>query len=226
MLTPEQIHALLHEPIYSFDSLTLLSDVEDFLDFSEANIEWQAKRELRSVDVECDGIEFGDPLDTVRYREHRIEGVQYRFNVNLSQRVRYSGLTAVITTIEWSLIALKGRASFQIPAKPKAKNEGVHLLGVFAAACEESLAPQIKELELLTQARNCVVHAAGLIESYDYAAELRTALKGYTGIKISTSNYLGEIIEIDAGLLQAFIRRAKKWLPELEKRMHEKGLLQ
>lgn len=228
MLTPEQINALLNEPIYGWDSLTLLGDVEDFLDFSEANIECQAKRELRAVAAECDGMEFEDPLDTVRYREHRVEGVQYRFNVSLTQRVRYSGLTAVITTIEWFLIVIKGRASFEVPDKPKTpkgRSEAVYLLEVFANRCGENLATEIQELQTLTQVRNCVVHSAGRIETYEHAKELRHALQGHAGMKLSDSNYLGESIEIAEGYLQSVIERAKTWLPALEKAMHQQSLL-
>lgn len=84
MLSPEQVDALMNEPIYGWNSLTLLGDVEDFLDFSESSIGWQSKREVRAADVECESVELEDPLDTVRYREHRMEGVRYRFDVNLT----------------------------------------------------------------------------------------------------------------------------------------------
>lgn len=228
MLTPEQIKALLNEPIYGWDSLALLGDVEDFLDFSEANIEWQAKRELRATSIECEGMDFEDPLDNARYVEQRIEGVQYRFKVSLTQRVRYSGLTAIITTIEWALIVVKGRASFHIPDKPKmpkGKSDAVYLLEVFADQCGEDMTLAIKELQTLIQARNCVVHSAGRIETYEFANELRASLQGHTGIRLSTSSFLGESIEIADGYLQSFIARAKIWLPALEKVMYENGLL-
>lgn len=228
MLTPKQINALLNEPIYGWDSLTLLGDVEDFLDFSEAHIECQTKRELRAASAECDGMEFEDPLDKARYREHRVEGVQYRFNVSLIQRVRYSCLTAVITTIEWSLIVTKGRASFHVPDKPttpKGRSDAVYLLEVFANRCGQNLAQEIKDLQTLTQVRNCVVHSAGRIETYEFAKELRQALQGHSGIKLSSSNFLGESIEVAEGYLQSVIERAKTWLPALEKAMHQEGLL-
>lgn len=225
MLTPDQVEALLNEPIYSWDSLTLLGDVEDFLDFSEANIERQARRELRATALECDRVEFEDPLDTARYREQRIEGVQYRFKTSLTQRVRYSGLTAVITTLEWSLIVMKGRASFPIPKTPKKTNEAVHLLTVFAETSRQDRASEIEELKLLTQVRNCIVHSAGRSDTYEFAVELRQALAGHASIKLSTASYLGECIEIGRGFLQAVVKRAERWLPALEKEMHLQGLL-
>lgn len=225
MLTPAQIEALINEPIYGLDALTLLEDVEDFLDFSEANIDWQAKRGARKAEVECQAIEFDDPLDAVRYREHRLEGVNYRFNVSLTQRIRYSGLTAVITSIEWSLVVMQRRATFAIPPKPRGTSEAVHLLGAFASRVGQEVTDQIKLLILLVHVRNCVVHSAGRIETYDFADDLRQALSGHDGIKLSNSSYLGESIEICPGYLQKVIEQAKVWLPALETAMHQQGLL-
>ncbi len=149
-------------------------------------------------------------------------------NISLTQRVRYSGLTAVITTIEWSLIVIKGQATFPVPDKPKTpkgRSEAVYLLEVFAKRCGQNLATDIKELQTLTQVRNCVVHSAGRIETYEFLNELRQALQGHVGIKLSNSNFLGESIEVAEGYLQSVIERAKTWLPALEKAMRQQGLL-
>jgi DNA primase large subunit len=226
MLTAQELQALMNQPHYGWNTLTLLGDVEDFLDFSEASIDSQSRRESRRVAAECDGHEFEDPLDGERYREQRLEGVDYRFKISLTQRVRYSGLTSLITSIEWSLIVLKKRANFAVPKKPKRVNAAVHLLTVFANQAKQDLSAQIELLTLLVQVRNCVVHSAGRIESYEFADELRRSLNGHNGIKLSNINFLGESIEISQGYLQGVLERAKHWLPALEKVMHERGLLQ
>lgn len=99
------------------------------------------------------------------------------------------------------------------------------MLQVFALRCGQDVAEHIKEFELLTKVRNCVVHSAGRIETYEFRDELRRSLDGHYGLKLSNVSFMGEGIEIGAGYLQGFIAQAKRWLPALEKTMHQQGLL-
>ena len=225
MPTSLDLDALLNQPLFGWDTLSLLGDVEDFLDFSEANIDWQRRRELRRVEAESATFNSGDPHTDAQYRDHQLEGVDYRFNVSLSQRVRYSGLTSLITSLEWSLLVLQNLALFDIPKKPDKTNEAVHLVSVFAREAKHDLHAEVELLTLLVQVRNCVVHAAGRIGSYQYSDELRVRLAGFQGIKISTANFLGEGIEIEQGFLQGVLERAKIWLPALEKALYVQGSL-
>jgi hypothetical protein len=225
MATVVDFDALMNQPLFGWDSLSLLGDVEDFLDFSEANIDWQLRREIRRVQAEHATLRLEDPVTEAQYKAQELESVEYRFTVSLAQRVRYSGLTSLITSIEWSLLVLRDRASFNIPAKPPKVNLAVHLLGVYANAAGHNLQEEVQLLELLIQVRNCVVHSAGRIATYEYASDLRTRLLGFSGIKLSTANFLGEGVEIEAGFLQGVLERAKVWLPALEKAMYEAALL-
>lgn len=149
----------------------------------------------------------------------------YRFDVSLTQRVRYAALTAFITTVEWVLISLRNRAAFSVPTKPDGKNEAVHILESFDRAASLDLSSQTQLLETLVQVRNCIVHAAGLIDSYGHGEDLRQRLAHGAGIRTSNANFLGEGIEIEQRYLQGVIEDSKTWLPNLEKVMHEKGLL-
>jgi DNA primase large subunit len=215
--------AFLNQPIYAWDTLTLLGDIEDFIDFSEANIDWQLKRELRRLKAEHEQVIIDDPSDDAQYKDQEIEGTEYRFSVSLAQRVRYSALTALITSIEWSFLVLRKRAQFAIPDRPEKSTEVVHLLSVFASRVKQDLDAERALLTTLVQVRNCIVHSSGRIETYKYAADLRNRLTGFPGIRLSNVSFLGEGIEIESGCLQGVLEQAKQWLPQLEKALYDGG---
>lgn len=219
------LNTFLDQTFFGIDTLTMLGDVEDFIEFSESNIGWQKHRELRRAEQECDDADFDDPHLEVQYRDQTLEGVKYRFEVSLKQRVRYAALIALITTIEWVLLALKKRAAFKFPKNPKKTNEAVHALSVFNEKASISLGQKIDLLESLSQVRNCIVHAAGLLASYQYEPELRKKLNGLSGIRVSNLNFLGDSIEIEAGFLEGVIKDVRGWLPDVERALLEQELL-
>jgi hypothetical protein len=219
------INTLLDQTFFGLDTLTMLGDVEDFIAFSESNIGWQKHRELRLVEQECNGVGFDDPQLEAQYRDQKLEGVQFRFEVSLTQRVRYAALIALITTIEWVLLALKKRTSFAFPKRSENKNEAIHALTVFNEKAALDLEQKILFLEALIQIRNCIVHAAGLLASYKYETELRQRLEKLTGVKVSNLNFLGDGIEIETGFLEDVIKDVRLWLPNVEKAVSERGFL-
>jgi hypothetical protein len=227
VMTSKQIDltTLLNQTFFGLDTLSMLGDIEDFIEFSESNIGWQKHRELRRAEQECNDTGFEDPHLEAQYRDQMLEGVQFRFEVSLTQRVRYAALVSLITTIEWVLIALKKQAAFDFPKTPDKKNEAVHILSVFNAKASLGLEQKIASLETLVFIRNCIVHAAGLLASYKHAAELRQSLSALAGVKVSNQNFLGDGVEIEPGFLEGIIRDARLWLPDVEKAASEQGLL-
>ena len=217
------LNAFLDQTFFGLDILTMLGDVEDFIEFSENNIGWQKHRELRRAEQECNDTEFADPRLEAQYRDQMLNGVEFRFGVSLTQRVRYSSLIALITTIEWSLLALKKRASFEFPKTPDKTNEAIHILSVLSEKAALSLEQEILSLETLIYVRNCIVHAAGLLASYKHEVELRQRLTPLTGVKVSNINFLGDSIEIEIGFLEGVIRNVRHWLPNLEKELLAHG---
>jgi hypothetical protein len=227
MKAPFDIEAFLKQPFYGLNILTILGDVEDFIEFSEGNIDRQKAEELQRTTQECDALELDDPHFATQYREQKLEGVEYRFEVSLRQKVRYAALTTLITSIEWALLALKKRASFEFPKKKDSDktNETVHILRVFNQKASLSLEPQVQSLERLVHVRNCIAHAAGLLGSYKYELELRKSLKSMSGIKVSSINFLGESIEVEPSFLIHVVDDAKIWLPKLQQSVSDQGLL-
>lgn len=226
-MTSKQIDltALLDQTFFGLDTLSMLGDIEDFIEFSESNIGWQKHRELRRAEQEATIMGFDDPRMEAQYLDQSLQGVEYRFEVSLKQRVRYAALVSLITTIEWVLIALKKQTSFDFPKTPDKKNEAVHILSVFNEKATLSLEQNIVSLEALVFIRNCIVHAAGLLVSYKHETELRETLSNLTGVKVSNQNFLGDGIEIETGFLEGVIKDVRLWLPNVEKVVSEQGLL-
>lgn len=225
MTKPIDLEAFLDKTFFALDTLSMLGDIEDFIDFSEKNIDWQKRRELTRVELACSEDEFDDPHEAAQYHAQTIHGVVYRFEVSLAQRVRYAALVSLITTIEWVLLSLARRTIIKIPKKPDGASNAVHILDQFNRAALVGLTSEIQTIETLAQVRNCIVHAAGLLASYRYDAELRHRLSVCDGIRVSDINFLGDAIEIEPGYLQGVVEKLKLWLPNLEHTMDAKGLL-
>ena len=217
--------ALLDQTFFGLDTLSMLGDIEDFIEFSESNIGWQRNRELRRAEQECDETEFDDPQDEGQYRDQMLEGVKFRFDVSLTQRVRYAALVSLITTIEWVLLALKERTSFKFPERPDGKSEAIHVLSVFNSKASLGVEKEIIFLETLIHIRNCIVHAAGLLGSYKHGVLLRQTLESFEGVKVSDLRFLGDGIEIESAFLETVIAKVRVWLPNVEKGVSQKGFL-
>lgn len=226
MKRPFSLDEFLNRTFFGLDILTMLNDVEHFIEFSEGNIATQKQLEYNRTERDCSEEEFDDPVMAAQYRDQMLESVHYRFDVGLTQRVRYAGLTAFITTVEWCLLALKKRAAFDFPDKPKGTNEAVHALEVFNQKANLGVETKIEVLRAAIQVRNCIVHAAGLLGSFQYEASLRAQLQSLPGVKASTINFLGESLEIEAGFLESLVEDFRQWLPDIEKTASTQGLLE
>ncbi len=130
MPTPDELQKLLAQPIYSLDVVTLLSGLVDFLEFSESNLAWQRQREIYRARQEAEALDFGpdDAHLLPRARQHLIESAELRFDVGLSQSVRYAGVVAYVTAIEWCMRLFAERLASPLPRKPRGKNQAVHTL--------------------------------------------------------------------------------------------------
>lgn len=219
--------AFLDHTLFGLDILSMLEDIENFLEFSESNIAQQKQRELQRAEEEADEAQFTreDEHLASQYRDQMIQAVEYHFDISLSQRVRYSALSALVTTIDWCALSLERRTTFKIPKKPKQTNRAVHILRIIDDQAKFGIERYISEIECLVHVRNCVVHAAGLVDTYEYKADLNASLAMLKGLSVSSKNYLGDGIEIETGALESYLEAAKQWLPELEKHCLNMGLL-
>lgn len=71
----------------------------------------------------------------------------------------------------------------------------VYLLQLFNENLVLGLDRKIDLFKTLVQVRNCIVHAAGLLDYYKYECQLREGISGLEGIKVSDITFLGEGVE-------------------------------
>lgn len=225
MWTQEQLDRLLNEPMYSWDVSSLLGGIVDFLEFSEGNLSWQRRREVRRAEKEADSLEF-KPEDSYflpQARDQIVESAKYRFDVGLSQRVRHAGLVAYVTSVEWCSRLFETRLKSALPKKPNRMNLAVHILQHIDSKVGHRLAGEIETFRQAVVIRNCVVHSAGVVKGDKREAEIRQAIALVSGFRLSTEAFLGESVHVDEGAIEALARSALAWVPSVDKECSENG---
>ena len=225
MHTNSNLESILSQTFFGIDTLTIFSDLEDFILFSESSLIHQKQQEIQRVNKEFNKFYIRKSDQEHQYMIQIFDNIEYRFEISLKQRIRYAALVSLITTIEWVLLSLKKRVLFPFPKKPKEKNEAIYTLEVFNEQAKLNLKQEIILLESLTQIRNCIVHAAGLLASYKHESKLRDILSGELGIRVSNRNFLGDSIEIEAEFLEGVVKNVRIWITELEKNLLKHRLI-
>lgn len=79
-------------------------------------------------------------------------------------------------------------------------------------------------LERIIVVRNCIVHAAGLVQGYKYEADVRNAVTVLHGFSLSDADFLGDRIHVEAGAVDDMARHALVWVPALDKECSTNGV--
>lgn len=218
---------ILNQTFYGLDVMAMLNNVIDFLEFSEGNLAWQRRREVRRAEVEALAADFSAEDMHLRdqYIHQSIEGAEYRFDVNLSQSIRYSGLTALTTTLEWCGAALMARLVCAPPKVPDGENKFVNFFSYLNTKCGIGHEAHIANMRRLVHVRNCVVHSAGFLKGYKFEHEVRETIAHLPGFSVNTDNYLGESIQLSDSALPQFARAAFEWIPTFEQPSIKAGIL-
>jgi hypothetical protein len=226
MPTLDELQKLLDEPIYSLDAVSLLSGLVDFLMFSESNLAWQREREIYRARQEAEALEFGsnDAHLLTQARRQIIESAKLRFDIGLSQSVRYAGVVAYVTAIEWCMKLFAARLLEPLPPKPKGKNQAVHTFEQLIARIAVPMSNELSNLERVVYVRNCIVHSTGLLKDDPYETAVRTAIAGLDGFSISHLRFLGDEIHVSAGAVDKLACSALTWVPKLDKECAETGV--
>ncbi|MEF8721549.1 MAG: hypothetical protein V5B30_02725 [Candidatus Accumulibacter delftensis] len=224
MKTCFNLRSYLDQPVYVFDILSMLSELEDFIRCSEASIKAQKLREMGRAEQRAGhGVSSEDEASD--YFEE-IDAIRYQFDVLLPQRIRYAALTALITTVDWVSVWIKTEASFEFPSKPKGRNQTIHVLTELNKRTSLDLTQEIQFLEKLVRIRNCIVHSAGLLTSYEHKDEICRYLDEIHGLTCSDINKLDErSIEIGSGFIEEVISQIRLWLPRSVGALAQRGLL-
>ncbi len=73
--------------------------------------------------------------------------------------------------------------------------------------------------------RNCVAHAAGLVDDYKYKNDLKESVKPLNGIRVWDENDLGTSLCIEAGAVERYAEAASEWIPMLDERCTDAKLV-
>jgi hypothetical protein len=215
--------AFLNEVHYAWDFQNMIGDVEDFLDFSERNIEGQHRSEIGEIQRraemgEFDGIPGG-------YKEHLEENAEHRFKVTLPLRVRYAAVVTLTTSVEWSIRFLMEHVKTALSEKPKGRNETVHALFELQKLTGVGDANVVRDYEAIVHIRNCIAHSAGIEEHYEFRAQLAASVDRLDGFSLDNWHFLGKHICINKGALNPYVQQISALVIALHKATHEQGLL-
>ena len=121
-MNDQEIEQQLDVTLAALEFKFMISDVKDFLEFSEENIAWQYRRELQSIALQTN-------LDNDSQERLELEqSAEHRFKVSLPLRVRYSGLLSFVTSVEWSVKYLNGKTLEPIEKRGDKAKSTVKLL--------------------------------------------------------------------------------------------------
>ena len=213
------INRLLDRTLFSIDTSQMLSGVIDFLTLSEANLIQLRSCAIRDAEIKGEDFKFESENEYFagQYQTQLVDAAEYRFDVSLSQRVRYAGLVAFITSIEWCAKALEARLVSPISRKRGAENGHVHFFTELCQRCSFDTDDKIADLKNLVILRNCIVHTAGFVKEFKYADDIPAAVNALKGFGIWDENKLGLTIRIDVGAVESYAKAACNWVPALEK---------
>lgn len=205
---PEEFLSRKH---FALTFRSLVSDVEDFLEFSEQTLAWQHRNANQAIQRNPDLGEYPEG-----YIEHFIASTEHRFAVSLPMRLRYASLVALVTTMEWEGRVLGQIANFRLEPKPKERSETVHILKCFDRELSLGAGATIDDYERLVHVRNVVSHNAGIAAGYRHEAQLRNSVDLLSpGFTIANWNFLGDCVKIERGALTPYIRAMADRLPRI-----------
>jgi|GEM_PF-2409138 len=210
----------LNSPIYAFDFQFMIGDVKDFLEFSENNIDLQYQQELQAIASRQDWDQF--PPD---YREYLEENINHRFHVSLSLRIRYGAVLAFTTSVEWSVKFLNMNALSPVPEKQDRTNHTVKVLKELSARTQLSLQSTIEDYEALVNVRNCIVHSAGILRTYQHKDTLSDSVARLRGFSLEDWHIFGKQVCIERGALNPYIDLMRELVIDLHRMMDEKGFM-
>jgi hypothetical protein len=214
------LERLLSEPIYAFDFQSMIGDVEDFLDFSENNIDWQYRRELQDISHRVEAEEFPQG-----YKEHLEANAEYRFRVSLPLRVRYASVVALTTSVEWAVGYLMKRLKVPLSKRPSGCNGTVHGLLELQRRTDVGSVERVRDYEALVQVRNCIAHSAGIEERYKFRGQLAAAVDRLSGFSLGHWHFFGRHVCIEKGALNRYVQQMGELIVALHKAAHEQCLL-
>lgn len=226
-LASANLQRLLSQPIYSWEVSALLSSIVDHLEFSESHLAEQRRKEIHKAEEEARLLELA-PQDAhllPQAQAQIIDGVAYRFDIGLSQSVRYAGLIAYVSAVERCTQLFSLRLNLPVGKCPKKKSRSVHLLECLDNAIGNQLAPEIECFEKIVYIRNCIIHSAGVPKGYKHETEIFETINLLPGFRMTNDGLMEECICIEKGAIEILAQNALHWIPLLDEICTTKGIL-
>src|SRR5262245_652800 len=110
--------SLRNKPIYLWDFYFQFSDLLDFLEFSERNLDWQRMSHVQSLNRRAELQKY----EADEYYSN-LDNINYRFNVCLSRNIRYAAVIALATAVERVATFLCTRTASKLPPEGKEVNK-------------------------------------------------------------------------------------------------------
>jgi len=201
------IKELLNKPMFIFDMETQFSDLLDFIEFSEHNIEWQKRGQLQQLKRESKRLN----LDVDEYFT-KLQYIEYRYDINLVRKVRYGALIALVTSIQWITDSVKNRLTWEIKDKPKQVNHSVHIISEILNRYGDSVNHNLHKIEDVIKIRNCIAHSGGIVDGYKYQTEIEYIVSNMDGFSIPIDGIPSDVIDIEKGCIGNIAIETKAWL--------------
>jgi len=214
------IKEFLNKPMLIFDMETQFSDLLDFIEFSEHNIEWQKRGQLQHLKRESKRLNLdGDEYFT------KLQYIEYRYDINLVRKVRYGALIALVTSIQWITNSVKNRLTWEIKDTPKHVNYSVHIISEILNQYGDSVKHNLEKIEGVIKIRNCIAHSGGIVDGYKFQDEIECIVSNMDGFSISTEGIPSDVIDIEKGCVENIAIEIKTWLIPLINDCITKGII-
>ena len=201
------MESLEDKPLYLWDFYFQFSDLLDFLEFSENNIELQRNEHVQILNKNAKSRGY----DSGEYHAE-LQNIEHRFDFNLSRSVKYSAIISLVTTIEWiskfvNEVVFKEGALEKVkrPKKGSGKNWYIEILKEFIVRCDFNKPTNLDKLEKVIKIRNFITHAMGSVKDDRFEAEIKEIINTFEGFSLSDSHFLEEVICINKGTLESII---------------------
>jgi len=217
------IDEFLDMPIYLVDFESQFSDLLDFVEFSENNLEWQRRSHIQSLDREAKKKDY----DSAEYFSE-LQGIEYRFDVILPRKIRYSSVVAFATSVEWIAAFINAHKTWELSKRENGVNESIHTIRELAHQAESatSVCLNINTLEEIIKIRNCITHGGGIVVGYKYEEEIKNIINGLQGFSISNEYFIDNAIDISGGAIEGLIKETQGWLIGFVEECRLKGLIE
>lgn len=116
-------------------------------------------------------------------------------------------------------------AGSPVPDLRDGTNLTVKILRDLSARASVDAGVVIDDYEALVQIRNCIVHSAGIFETYRFKNDLSAAISRINGVTLANWHFSGDQVCIDRGALEPHIDCAAELVVTLHSALRERGLL-